>query len=288
MVKRASLLALDLRINPILIGLTIISIGTSAPEFLVCLIAALRESSDIATGNIVGSNIANIGLILGMTALIRPVRSDISLLRIEVPLMIALSVLLFVLSINLMLGRLEGSVIFLFVPLFLIYCYMSDKKYMDINSNGDDAIQTTKAVKNLLLLIVGLVMLVIGANLLVESSVEIARDIGISELVIGVTAVAVGTSLPELSASLIALYRREHGLVIGNIIGSNIFNLGILGLVSVIQPVVINRELLNLHYPAMILLSIVMMPFLRSGRMIGRIEGIFLLAVYAGFIYLIF
>lgn len=288
MVKNASALGRSLGVNPILIGLTIVSFGTSIPEFLVCLFAAFQGSSDIATGNIVGSNIANIGLILGFTAAVRPVTSNMSLLRVEVPMMILLTIVLYTLSLNLTLGRIEGLVIFMILPVFVIYSYFSAKsgtKKMGVEIKPDT--KPSEKLKQIILILVGLAGLIIGAKLVVDESIYMARLLGISELIIGITAVAIGTSLPELSASLIAIYKNEHELVVGNVIGSNIFNIGILGLVSLIQPIEINSELLKIEYPVMLLLSLLTLPIMKTGTVITRKEGVILLSIYIIFIYLV-
>ncbi len=285
MVKNASRLGRAFGVSPILIGLTIVSLGTSMPEFLVCLLAAVRESSDIATGNIVGSNIANIGLILGLTAAIRPIISSYALLKVEVPFMIVMSVVLCLLSFNLQLGRTEGILLFVFLPVFIVYTYLTTTSTFEVDEEGNEIITPGRVkLKYVLLVFIGLGGLLLGADLVVSNSVELARRLGVSELVIGVTAVAIGTSLPELTASLIAVYKREHELVVGNVIGSNMFNIGILGLVSVIRPVNINENLLRLEYPVLLILSIILLPVMRTGSVISRNEGLLLLFIYFAFI----
>lgn len=288
MVKNASKLGRSFGVSPMLVGLTIVSLGTSMPEFLVCLLAAVRESSDIATGNIVGSNIANIGLILGLTATIRPVASNYSLLRVEVPLMIAMSAILYILSLNLKLGTIEGIFIFLFLPGFVIYTYFSTTATFELDEEGNRLIPPAGVrIKYILLVLLGLAGLLLGADLVVDKAIDIARTFGVSELVIGVTAVAIGTSLPELSASLIAVYKKEHELVVGNVIGSNMFNIGILGLVSAIQPVTINSNLIRLEYPVMLILGLLLLPMMNTGAVIRRGEGLLLLLIYLVFIVLL-
>lgn len=289
MVKNASKLGRSFGVSPMLIGLTIVSLGTSMPEFLVCLLAAVRDSSDIATGNIIGSNIANIGLILGITATIKPVTSNYSLLRVELPLMIVMSVVLYLLSFNLQLGRLEGTFIFIFLPAFIIYTYFTTTSSFELDEAGNRVIPpASEKIKHFILVLLGLSGLLLGADLVVDKSVDLARALGVSELVIGVTAVAVGTSLPELSASLIAVYKSEHELVVGNVIGSNMFNIGILGLVSVIQPVNINSNLIRIEYPLMLILSVMLLPMMKTGTTIRRREGLVLVGIYVIFISLLF
>lgn len=290
LVKGSSQLARSLGINPIVIGLTIVAFGTSAPEFVVSVIAALRGSSDLVIGNIVGSNISNIGLILAISALISPLLIQMRLLKTEVPIMIILSTVLYVLAFNLTIGRFEGLLIFLCLPTFVIYSSINAlrestiiaSEYQEFLGSGDSTL------KNSLFIVVGLAALIMGARLVVNSSIFIANEIGISELVIGVTVVAIGTSLPELSTSIVAAYRKEHDIVVGNIIGSNIFNIGILGFVSIIHPINVNSGVLRYEFPVMILFALSAIPIMKTGFKVSRLEGIFLLLFYSLFVIFLF
>ena len=290
LVKGSSRLARSLGINPIVIGLTIVAFGTSAPEFVVSIIAALRGSSDLVIGNIVGSNISNIGLILAISALISPLVIQMRLLRIEVPIMIILSLILYLLAFNLTIGMVEGIIIFLCLSTFVIYSSINALKESTIvASEYQEFLGTDNSyLKNSLFIVLGLAALIIGARLVVNSSMFIAKEIGISELVIGITIVAVGTSLPELSTSIVAAYRKEHDIVVGNIIGSNIFNIGILGFVSIIHPIDVHSSVLKYELPVMILFALSAIPIMKTGFKVSRLEGIFLLLFYFLFVVFLF
>ncbi len=286
LIRGSSRLAKSLGIDPIVIGLTIIAFGTSSPEFIVGLIAALKGSSDITTGNIVGSNISNIGLILGVSAIITPIVVKNRILKRKLPILLLFTILFIALSINLDISRIEGLVLLTCLVIFIIYNYYISKKYkklVEIEENN-----TNNKLKQISFIMFGVIGLALGAHLLVDKSIYFARLMGISELVIGITAVAVGTSLPELAASVIAAIKKEHELLVGNIIGSNIFNIGILGLISFIKPVDINSSMFNLEFPALILFTLLLLPFMKTGLKITRHAGIVCLFIYIAFIYLVF
>jgi len=289
LVSGASNLARMLGISPMVIGLTVVAFGTSSPEFLVSIMAAFRGSSDIVIGNIVGSNISNIALILGVSAILCPIIIHIKLIRIEVPIMIFLSLLLYALAWGLRIGRLEGGILFTALIAFIVYSYYAARKgsykaeagFEEIKKNGGYLKQTV-------FLILGLVGLIIGARLLVNSAITIAQLFGVSEFVIGITAVAIGTSLPELSTSIVAALRKEQDIIVGNIIGSNIFNIGILGLVSVIRPIKVEPSLLRFEFPVLIFFTVLVLPLMKTGFRLSKVEGLVLLLLYAVFIYLLF
>jgi len=290
LIRGASRLARTMGIRPIVIGLTVVGFGTSAPEFVVCIIASLKGSSDIVLGNIVGSNIANLGLILGIAALIRPITIHMKIIKAEVPLMIFLSIALYALSLNLGLGRIEGAFLLACLVAFTIYSYRAAmresrlvrEEYKEfIGANGSRLGQGV-------FILAGLLLLVIGARLIVESAISIATVFGISEVVIGIAAVAVGTSLPELATSIVAALRKENDIIVGNIVGSNIFNIGMLGLVSLIKPVGVNPELLRFEYPVMLALALLILPVMRTGHRASRAEGLILLIIYSAFILTLF
>lgn len=289
LVRGCSSLARSIGISPIVIGFTVVAFGTSSPEFLVCLTAALKGSSDIAIGNIVGSNISNIGLILGITAVVYPILVNNKIFRVELPVMVLLSFALLGFSYKLELDRLEGLIMFLCLTAFIFFSYKKSRADLLLVKNNNNVANNGKEkIKSIALVALGLAGLIIGANLVVDKSVVFARSIGISELVIGITAVAIGTSLPELSASIIAAIKKEHDLIIGNIIGSNIFNIGILGLVSAIQPVTVNGKMFKIEYPFFMLFTLLAIPFMRSGFRISRVEGLIFLILYMIFVYLLF
>lgn len=290
LVRGASRLARILGINPIVIGLTIVAFGTSAPEFVVCLIAAFKGSSDIVLGNILGSNISNIGLILGISALMSPIFIQIKLVKVEVPIMILISLVLYALAWNLGIGRIEGVLLFSSLIAFGVYSYYGalrepyqvEEEYKEFIGGKNGIFRQAAFV------IVGLVGLVIGARLVVDSAISMAKLFGISELIISITAVAIGTSLPELSTSIVAALRKEHDIIVGNIIGSNIFNMGILGLVSVIHPVSVSPGLLRFEFPVMVFFALLVLPVMRTAHKVSRAEGLLLLIFYSAFIFMLF
>jgi cation:H+ antiporter len=290
LIRGASRLARHLGINPIVVGLTIVGFGTSAPELVVCIIAAFKGSSDIVLGNIVGSNIANTGLILGLAALISPIPIKMKLIKAEVLVMIVLSAALYAVSWKLRLGRIEGFFLFGSLVIFTIYSYYGAlRESYRVKAEYREFIGDNSSIlKQAALIIIGLALLVVGARFIVDSAISIATAFGISEIVIGIAAVAIGTSLPELATSTVAAFRKENDIVVGNIIGSNIFNIGILGLVSVIRPVSVDPEFLKFEYPVMLLFAVIVLPTMRTGHKVSRPEGLFLFLLYSVFIFMLF
>jgi cation:H+ antiporter len=290
LVRGSSRLARALGINSILIGLTVVAFGTSAPELVVSIIASIKGSNDLIMGNILGSNISNIGLILAISALIYSIRIKLTLIKVELPFMILFSILLLLLSRDLIIERSEGSVLVIILVLMIIYsCYDAFKEPKYIEREFDDFLKVDKNhFKNTLYIVLGFVGLSVGAKLLVDSAISIAQNLGVSEAVIGVTAVAIGTSLPELTTSVIAALKRESGIIIGNIIGSNIFNIGIVGIVSLINPIEIGHKLLQFEFCIMILFSIILLPVMRTGFRIAKTEGLVLLLFYLIFLRFVF
>lgn len=257
-----------------------IAFGTSAPEGVVSILAAIRGSQGIALGNVIGSNVANIGLALGLSALVKPIKIEPNLAKREIPMMLGASFLLYLLSLDGRLSRLDGLILFLGIIGFVLYQVITAR-----NESKEMAIGGQKERwRNVILTIVGLCALIFGAHLLVESGVSIARKIGISEFIIGLTMMAVGTSLPELAASMVAVVRGRGEISAGNIVGSNIFNiLGVLGLAALVMPLGVEREVLTVEYPIMIGVSLLIVPFLKKG-FFTRIEGLIFLLVYSAFI----
>ena len=289
LVKGASRLARILGISPVVIGLTVVAFGTSAPEFVVSLVAALKGSSDIVLGNIIGSNISNIGLILAIGALISPLIIQGRIIKVEVPIMILLSLILYGLAWGLNLGLFQGIFLFTALIAFILYSYFGSKKEPKIvKEEYEEFITKDDSVwKQIAFIVLGLAGLVIGARFVVDSAIFIARIVGVSELVISITVVAIGTSLPELSTTIVAAMKKEHDIIVGNIIGSNIFNIGILGVVSIVHPVTVDSALLKFEFPIMIFFSILLLPLMMTGKKVGRIEGLLLLVLYAGFVYMV-
>ena len=298
LVRGAAKLAAQFGIPPLIIGLTVVAFGTSAPETAVSVQAALDGSGDLAIGNVVGSNIANVLLILGLTALIAPLIVSRQLIRLDVPIMIGASLLTFGLAWDGSLSRLDGALLFagiLAYTAFLIFNARKDKDGEDdefAKEFGlDEAPKPYAWAINLGLIIAGLVLLVTGSNFLIEGAVTLARALGISELVIGLTVVAVGTSLPELATSILAAIKGERDIAVGNIVGSNIFNLlCVLGLASLVSPAAISvsPNALAFDFPVMIAVAVACLPIFFAGYRINRWEGLLFLAYYVAYtLYLI-
>lgn len=275
-------------------GFTVVALGTSLPEFVVCLVAVIEGSSDIAVGNIVGSNIANIGLIFGLTALISPVviaKEAWGEHRLPLIFLVLMTLAAYGLSrVGFSIGRGEGALLFVLLIVFLFVPY---RELREEKNESLSVAQKDSGWKLLFYVVLGSVLLAVSAHFLVNSAIKIATQLGVSELFIGLTAVAIGTSLPELGASLVAAWRNERNIVVGNIIGSNFFNLGFLGLVAVIRPVNINRDMFgNTSEFAFLLLLTVIFALLIgktwiSQNRIGKKKGALLLIVYAAFLYFI-
>ena len=276
-------IARRMAIPPLLIGLTVVGFGTSTPELLVSVDAALRGAPDIAIGNIVGSNIANMLLIVGVTCLVWPIAVSGSTLRRDTAVMvIGVLALVPIFAIGEM-GRFAGGLLVTGLASYLIWAYLQpgDAAVEDI-----DTPPPVSALVSVLWVVGGLVVLMFGARFLVDGSVSIARGFGVSEAFIGLTIVAVGTSLPELSTSVIAAFRRQSEIAIGNIVGSNIFNvLGILGITALIKPIPVADRFLNFDLPIMIMVSFILTILLLTRPVIGRKVGLAGLAGYAVYVW---
>lgn len=300
LVKGASRLAAAFRISPLVIGLTVVAFGTSSPELAVSIKAALGNQPDIAIGNVVGSNIFNVLFILGLSALIVPLVVSKQLIRLDVPLMVALSVIVFLMALDGTLGRFDGIllVIGLFIYIaFLVVQSRKESKAADAAAaaGGDDlalASGSPNWLVNLALVGAGLALLVLGSRWLVDSAIQFAQYFGVSDLVIGLTIVAAGTSMPEVVTSIIAALRGERDIAVGNVVGSNIFNImAVLGISSVIAPagIAISEAVIAFDLPIMIVVAFACIPIFFTGGVIRRYEGAILLAYYVLYtLYLIF
>ncbi len=290
LVKGASRIASALGISSLVIGLTVVAFGTSSPELAVSLQSALNNQPDIALGNVVGSNIFNVLFILGIAAIITPLIVAQQLIKLDVPIMIFVSFVLLLFSLNGIIGNIEGAVLFAGLVgyiVFLIRLSKKEKKEIVEEYKKEFEYKDQKKVKywvvNIGLVVVGLIMLVAGSNLLLDASVTIARILGMSELVIGLTIIAAGTSLPEVFNSVIASIRGERDIAVGNIVGSNIFNiLGILGLTSFLAPggVRVSEAAINVDIPIMIAVAIACLPIFFTGNTISRWEGVLFFFYY--------
>ncbi|MFC0200985.1 calcium/sodium antiporter [Paracoccus rhizosphaerae] len=278
LVKGAVNLALKLGITPLVVGLTVVAFGTSAPELLVSLSAALKGSSGIAMGNVVGSNIANVLVILGVTSLVSVIVTRGHDLRESWAMMIAASVLLIALALTGEIGRLEGVILLLALGATL-WRQLSTGRVDQADLEGAELGASWGKIA--LWLAGGLVALPIGANMLVNGATEIARAAGISETVIGLTLVAVGTSLPELAASVASALKGRADMALGNVVGSNIFNiLAILGITAVVSPLPVPPEMLRLDLWVMLAAALLLAPFLFRGISMTRAVGAALVAAY--------
>ncbi len=275
-------IARRLAIPPLLIGLTVVGFGTSTPELLVSVDAAWRGVPDIALGNIIGSNIANILLIVGLTALVWPITVTGATLRRDTLVMVAAALALVPVFALGYMGRLSGVVLVAGLVGYLIWAYRTPG---DATAEDENLPAPSLALVSTLWVIGGLVVLMVGARFLVDGAVSIARGFGISEAFIGLTIVAVGTSLPELATSLIAAFRRQSEIAIGNIVGSNIFNvLGILGVTAMIAPIPVAGRFLRFDLPVMIAVSLLLTALLLTRPKIGRWMGVALLAAYLAYV----
>ncbi len=296
LVKSAARLASSYGASVLVIGLTVVAWATSAPELIVSLSAALQGSSAIALGNVIGSNIVNIGLCLAIMGLMFPVKLSWNLIRREIPLMIGAGVLAFLLSLDGVLSRLDGLILFLCFLGFSLLVYVlvrrerrqivaSLEQYEQEEGLIDKQVNRLREVGQLA---AGLTFLIVGANLTVDGATAIAKTLGISEFVIGLTLVAFGTSLPEFAASLVAAVHHQSDIAVGNVIGSNIANLlGILGVTALVQPISVPPNSLQVQIPVMIGFSVLVL-LLSFGSLIGRWKAAVMLMCYIGFVALTF
>jgi cation:H+ antiporter len=296
LVKGASGLARNLGMSAMAIGLTVVAFGTSTPEIFVSVVSSLKGKSMIAVGNVIGSNICNIALVLGLSALLRPIPGNFSVIRTDIPIMLGVSLYLLVISFNSVIGRLEGVTLLIGVLLytFLNY-YMARRKIKKLT--GDAFLLKPKVdpkaagspIKQTGLIIIGIAGVVAGAELMIDSAIKIMAVLGVSEKFIGLTIVAFGTSLPELATSIVAAWKKEMDISLGNLVGSNVFNiLCVLGVASVVRPIFIPggfvQSGLVFDYLVMIFISFLPWLMMRMSYKISRPQGMFLLTSYAAYI----
>lgn len=288
LVKGSASIALRAGLSRLLVGLTIVAFGTSSPELLVSVKAALSQQGDISVGNVVGSNSFNIGTILGLTALVCPIPVNRQIIKIHAPIALGVALLLPLLLLNHGLGRIEGLLL-----LAGIVTYIRVSVVLGSGGNAEDQSDVSvPAVSrhwgiDLAFILGGLGVLVLGSRVLVDHAVSLAKGLDISEAVIGLTIVAAGTSMPELATSLVAALRKQPDIAIGNVVGSNIFNvLAILGLASTISPVDA-PGISTVDYAAMILFTALLIPLLYTGRVLHWIEGVALLSLYGGYLFIL-
>lgn len=289
-VRAAASIAARLGVPPLVIGLTIVAWGTSAPELVVSTIAAWNGQGGIAVGNIVGSNIFNIAAILGLAAIVCPVRVHAQLIRLDIPIMVGVSILLAALLLDGDVSRLDAGVFLIAMLAYTAFSFRAGSTAQSPEVEAEFAKGNPPAHRHLafdvMLFIAGLAMLVGGSRALVTGAVAVAQSLGVSETIIGLTIVAAGTSLPELATSTVAAIRRQPDIAIGNIVGSNIFNiLGILGIAGFVAPM--NApDLSRLDVGAMLVFAVLLFPLARSGFVVRRWEGATLLAGYGAYLWL--
>ncbi|WP_242087454.1 calcium/sodium antiporter [Aestuariivivens sediminis] len=292
LVRSSVALSFKFKISKMVIGMTVVSFATSTPELLVSLQAALKGSPAIAINNVVGSNIANIGLVLGIAALVGSIGVDRSFYKVNWPVMMIFSLGLYYFLYNdNVLTEIEGAALFLALILFLLYLIGGLKKDKDVDA-VDDELAISSNFKIFIWLVLGGIALYFGSDWLVYGAKEIAKSIGVSDAVIGVSLVAVGTSVPELAASVIAAAKKEKAISLGNLIGSNIFNIGsVLGLTALIKPIdVTEPKILTSDMIWMLGFAAILLPmvFVKEKFQISRVKGFFLVFAYGLFIFLVF
>ena len=290
LVRGASKLAAALGLSPLVIGLTIVAFGTSSPEFSVSLKTVLSGQPEVAAGNVIGSNIFNVLFILGISAFITPLNVQEKLIRYDVPFMIVLSGLVWIFSYNLVVGRFEGLLLFSVLMIYIVLLIYFGRKKKEFKSEPEAPGNVEKkgmSLKNLfrdlVFIAVGLTLLVYGSGWFVDGAIAAARILGVSELIIGLTIVAAGTSLPEVFTSVIAAFRGERDIAVGNVVGSNIFNLlGVLGFTAFMIPEGLNisSSLFYFDLPVMLVVALFCLPIFITGKIINRKEGAFLLIIY--------
>ena len=284
LVNGSSSIAVSFGVKKIVVGLTLVALGTSMPEFVVSLFGAIEKVDNISVGNIVGSNLANVLLVLGISSVIRPIKAKRRIFILDFPVLLVITAIFIIFCYN---GRLvfyEGAILLI---LFIIYMsfIVANRKVRKGGNVEIKNIERGNIVKNLALSFLGLGGLVIGGNLTVRGAVDLARTFGISELIIGLTIVAIGTSLPELFTSVIAVVKKEDDISIGNIIGSNLFNTAfVLGIIPMIYSLKIDTSVIKFENPFMMVVTILLFVFLFIGKKLSRIEGVFLLILYVLFI----
>jgi cation:H+ antiporter len=295
LIEGASSLALQYGIRPVVVGLTVVALGTSMPEFLVNSFAAFGGEHHLALGNIIGSNICNIALILGTSALVLPLAVTPQILRKEYPFMVATMVVFYVMALDGLINQTDGLLLVTLLVGLLVYLYREaqrsgpDALIDDVESEVQTGDPNASSARKALLLGGGTLGLALGAHLMVDSAVHIANTMGVDHVIIGLTIVAIGTSLPELAASMVGAIKAETDMSVGNVLGSNLLNvLFVVGFVSLANPLRVEPSSLTIHFPVMIAFSLVLLPIAWTQYQISRAEGGVLLAGFLGYmVYLV-
>lgn len=306
LVKGAAGLAVRVKVSPLVIGVTVVSLGTSAPELLVSVKAAVDGFPAISIGNVVGSNIANIGLVMGLVAMIMPMTLTRSAIQLDWPVMISSTLLFYLMAFDGVLKRYEGILLLILFVIYVSYSIVrsrsatkktqriNDEEALQLDDLPEEEFEDLKIDpqvpiwKLLSFVVFGSVALVLGAKWFLDGAIDMARIFGVTEHVISVTLIAFGTSVPELATSAIAAFRKQSDISIGNLIGSNSFNiLSILGITAVVREIPVGQEVLNMDVFWMIGIAMLLFPFLLIGRKIYRLEGLILLLAYTAYIYFV-
>ncbi|MEO1618728.1 MAG: calcium/sodium antiporter [Planctomycetota bacterium] len=292
LVGGASRLAARIGISPLVVGLTVVAFGTSAPELGVALSSVYKGAVDIGIGNVVGSNIFNILFIMGAAALVAPLSVESRLIRVELPLMVGASAVMWWFASDGKIGRIEGGSLFVMLVLYVTICIRvarrepKEKQREYSERHEPESRRGGSIALDLLAFVVGLALLVLGSNWLVEVAVKLASQFGVSDSIIGLTIVALGTSLPEVVTSVVASYRGHRDIAVGNVVGSNLFNIGsVLGLCSAVSPdgLPVASSVLSLDLPVMFGAAVICLPVFLTGKKVSRLEGSILLGLMAGY-----
>ena len=290
LLKAAVSISLKFEIPKILIGMTVVSLATSAPELIISLKSALKGSADLAISNVVGSNIANLGLVLGLTILLSPIKISKNIYKIDWPIMMFSALYFFVIVLDGSISFFEGIILVCFLIISIIYLIKHQEKSeedMDLEVSSVDSLP-----KSIILLIFGGIFLYLGSEWFVSGAINLAGYFGISERIIGVTVVSIGTSIPELATSMVAVIKKEKSISLGNLLGSNIFNVfAVLGITSIVTPLVVtDMNIINFDIYVMLFFAAIILPliFFPKRLVLGRVEGIVILTFYSFYLFNLF
>ena len=283
LVEGAATTAIMFAVRPVIVGLTVVSLATSAPELLVSLVAALKDSGGISLGNILGSNVINIALVLGISAVIKPVVIQKRIIKSELPYMIFISLVFWVLCLDAVIGRFDGILLLSLLTLFLVYGVATAKENGSQISREAPGIKAV--AKNVGFIIAGIILLAYGAKFVVQEAIVIAESIGLSETFIGISVVALGTSLPELATSAVAAAKGESDISVGNVVGSNLFNIClVMGVVGLLNPMTIEKSLLYFQFPFMVFISVLLGGIALIKQKITKASGLAFIALFVAYI----
>lgn len=283
LVEGAATTAIMFAVRPVIVGLTVVSLATSAPELLVSLVAALKDSGGISLGNILGSNVINIALVLGISAVIKPVVIQKRIIKSELPYMIFISLVFWVLCLDAVIGRVDGILLLSLLTLFLVYGVATAKENGSQISREAPGIKAV--AKNVGFIIAGIVLLAYGAKFVVQEAIVIAESIGLSETFIGISVVALGTSLPELATSAVAAAKGESDISVGNVVGSNLFNIClVMGVVGLLNPMTIEKSLHYFQFPFMVFISVLLGGIALMKQKITKASGLAFIALFVAYI----